>query len=126
MNTSCYKAFILLFLFYIAFIILRESIFSILIYPISVPLLRKTPHKALTMPTLVALPTGKSSLLHNEEEEVDYDDDDFSPVVKANNNCLDYSSAKDDDFMFDADLEEFSLIEYSNTNNVPKKSGRQL
>jgi hypothetical protein len=28
--------------------------------------------------------------------------------------------------MFDADLEEFSLIEYSDTNNVSKKSGRQL
>jgi hypothetical protein len=65
----------------------------------------------------------------------DYDDynefgkDDGSPVVKSNPNGLLYSSDDDDDdddtFKFDADLEDFTLKDYADSNKEAKLPGKR-
>ena len=85
------------------------------------PLLLKSPPEPLaTMPTLA----GDDYDDYNECGE-----DDCSPVVKSNPNGLLYSSDDDDDdddtFKFDADLEDFTLKDYADSNKEAKLPGKR-
>jgi len=62
-------------------------------------------------------------LVDDDDDYSDFSEDDDKKQEASNPNCLDYSTDEDDEdnYIFDPDLEEFELVDFSDPNKGSKK-----
>ena len=66
---------------------------------------------------------GFSEVVDDDDDYSDFSEDDDKKQEASNPNCLDYSTDEDDEdnYIFDPDLEEFELVDFSDPNKGSKK-----